>query len=122
MNPFKSDPEKKLARDLDAARASRDGLVNRLKAAELATAERRTAAQRLARDGADDTTLDAAEAELRRAQDRVTTLTAALAETEQQLASLERARDDAADKRLRAETAATIRALADEIADSRLNI
>lgn len=118
MNPFKSDPEKKVARDLDAARASRDALVKRLKAAELATAERRTAAQRLARDGADDTTLDTAEAELRRAQDRVTTLTAALAETEQQLVSLERARDDAADKRLRAETAATIRALAEEITDA----
>ena len=94
MNPFKSDPDKKLARDLDAARASRDGLVSRLKTADLATAERRTAAQRLARDGADDTMLDAAEAELRRAQDRITTLTAALGETEQQVAALERARED----------------------------
>jgi HK97 family phage prohead protease len=116
MNPFKSDPEKKVARDLDAARASRDALVKRLKAAELAATERKTAAQRLARDGADDATLDATEAELRRAQDRVTTLTAALAETEQQIVALASARDDAADKKLRAKTAATIRELADEIA------
>jgi hypothetical protein len=118
MNPFKSDPDKKLARDLDTARASRDGLINRLKAAELAATERKTAAQRLARDGADDTTLDEAEAELRRAQDRVTTLTAALAEIEQQVASLECARDDAADKKLRAETALAIEKLGQELSQA----
>ncbi len=115
MNPFKSDPEKRLARDLDAARASRDGLVTRLTAAELAVTERRTAAQRLARDCADDAMLDAAEAELRRAQDRVSTLTAALAETERQVSALERARDDAADKKRRAETAAAIEKLAQDL-------
>jgi Caudovirus prohead serine protease len=118
MNRFRSDPEEKLAHDLDAARASRDGLINRLRAAELAVTERRTAAQRLARDGADDPALDAAEADLRRAQDRVGTLTAALAETDEQITAFERARDDAADKKLRAETAATIHALADEIAEA----
>ncbi len=115
MNPFKSDPEKRLARDLDAARASRDGLVNRLKTAELAVTERKTAAQRLARDSADDPALDAAEAELRRAQDRVSTLTAALAESEQRLTIFERARDDAADKQLRAETAIAIEKLRQEL-------
>jgi len=118
MNPFKSDPEKKLARELETARASRDGLVNRLKTAELAVTERKTAAQRLACDGADDSSLDAAEAELRRAEDRVATLTPALAETEQQVATLERARDDAADKKLRAETAVAIEKLGLELAQA----
>ncbi len=118
MNPFKPDPEKKLAHDLDAARASRDALVIRLKAAELAVTERRTAAQRLARDGADDAMLDAAEADLRRAQDRVATLTAALGEIEQQVTEFECARDDLAGKKLRAETAAAIEKLAQELAQA----
>ena len=118
MNPFKSDPEKKLARDLDAARASRDGLVNRLKAPQLAVTERQTVAQRPARNAADDDALDVAEAEFRRAQDRQSTLTAALAETEQQITDLEHAGDDAADKKLRVETGAAIEKLGQELAEA----
>jgi hypothetical protein len=56
VNPFKlkSDPEKTLGRDLNAARSSRDKLFARLSDAELAISERRAEAQRLARDGAND--------------------------------------------------------------------
>jgi len=118
VNPFKSGPEKTLQRDLDTARASRDKLAERLKAAELAISEQRAEAQRLARSGADDGALDVAEAGLRGAQDRQTTLTAALAETKAQVAALERARDDLADKKLRSETAVTIEKLALEVAET----
>lgn len=118
MNPFKPDTGKKLERDLDAARSSRDKLTERLKLAEVAVAESRTAAQRLAREGADDAALDVAEAALRSSQDRHTTLAAALVETEQQVAVLECACSDLADKKLRAETAAAIEKLVVEVADT----
>ena len=108
MNPFKSDPEKKLARDLNAARTNRDKLAERLKATELALSERRAEAHRLARDGADDSELDAAEAALRSAQHRQSTLAAALIDVERQVQDLERGHDDLADKKVRAETAAVI--------------
>jgi hypothetical protein len=54
VNPFKlkSDPEKTLGRDLNAARSSRDKLSARLSDAELVISERRAEAHRLARVGA----------------------------------------------------------------------
>lgn len=115
MNPFKPDAGKKLERDLDAARLNRDKLTDRLKLAESAVADSRAVAQRLARDGADDDALDPAEAALRAQQDRVVTLTAALAELNQQVARLESESADFADKKLRSETAAAIDALAEDI-------
>jgi hypothetical protein len=119
VNPFKTtDPEKKLARDLTAARSTRDKLAEGLEAAEATVTERRAAAQRLARDNADDGALDVAEAALRGAQDRVSTLSAALAEPEQQVIALERARDDLVDKKLRIETASAIEKLAQEIIEA----
>jgi hypothetical protein len=45
VNPFKPDAGKKLERDFDAARSTRDKLTERLKLAESAVAERRAAAQ-----------------------------------------------------------------------------
>jgi HAMP domain-containing protein len=118
LSAFKSDPEKKLARDLDAARANRGKLTERLKATELALSERRAGAQRLARDGANDSELDAAEAALRSAQDRRSTLAAALVDVERHVQDLERAQDDLAAKKLRVETAATIEKLALEVGEA----
>jgi hypothetical protein len=118
LGAFKSDPEKKLARDLAAVRSIRDKLSERLRATELAISERRAEAQRLARDGANDSELDAAEAALRSAQDRRATLAAALFDVERQVQELERAHDDLADKKLRAETAATVEKLVLEVAEA----
>ncbi len=115
VNPFKADAAKRLERNLAAACSTRDKLAERLKAAELAVTERQAAAQQLARDAADDAALDVAEAASRNASERVATLSAALAETKQEVARLERERDDLADRKLRAETAAAIEAMADEI-------
>jgi hypothetical protein len=118
VNPFKPDPQKKLALDLDAARTNRDKLAERLKATGSAVSERRAEAQRLARDGADDADLAAAEAALRGAQDRRFTLAAALVDVERQVQDIERAQDDLADKKRRAETAAAIEKLALEVGEA----
>jgi hypothetical protein len=105
---LKGDPDKRLARDLEAARASRDNLIERLAAAELLIPERKAAAQRLAVDGANDSALDASEAEVRKAQDRVTTLAAALEEIRTQIVALEKEEVERADKKQRQATAAEI--------------
>jgi hypothetical protein len=115
MNPFKSDPEKKLQRDIVAARAARDKLVGRLATAESLVTERRAGAQRQALDGVDDATLDAAEAAQRGAEDRVKTLAAALVEAERRLVNLESELAGRLDQTLRAETAATVEKLTIEI-------
>ncbi len=118
INPFKPDTAKKLAADVDRARAAHTKLAERLTAAEVIVTERRAAAQCLARDGADDVDLDAAEAQLRAAIDRTATLTSALAETAAQVAALEEAIAKAADKKLRSETAAAIEVLAREMTEA----
>ncbi len=105
---LKGDPDKRLARNLEAARASRDNLIERLKVAEALIPERRGAAQKLACDGADDVALDYAEAELRRAQDRVATLSAALDEVKVQIVALEKEQAERADTKQRQATAAEI--------------
>jgi len=115
---FRADPEKKLARDLDAARANRDKLAERLRASELALSERGAYVQRLARDGANDPELDDAEAALRSAQDRRSTLAAALVDVERQVLDLERAHDDLADKKVRAETTAAIEKLVLDVGEA----
>jgi hypothetical protein len=115
INPFKSDAAKKLAGDLDRARAGRVKLSDRLTAAQSAVTERQAATRALACDGADDGALDAAEAALRAAQDRVATLSAALGDADTQVAVLESEQAHLADQRLRAESAAAIEAMAHEI-------
>jgi hypothetical protein len=115
INPFKSDTAKKLARDLDTARTARAKLADRLATAQTAVIERQTSTRALARDGADDRALDAAEAALRAAQDRVATLIAALGDAETQVAALESEQAHLADQKLRAETAAAIEVMAQEI-------
>lgn len=107
MGIFKSTPEKTIQRDIDAATANRDRLSTKLSECDLAIARHATTAKEHALSG-DDAGLDTAEASLRAAQDRAATLKTALTEMNQQLADLERAKEEAADKKLRAETAAEI--------------
>jgi hypothetical protein len=71
---------------------------------------RRSAAKEFARNGASDSELDKAESQLRISQDRVNTLTAALAETIAEVATLEAEHAALLDKQVRAETAAKIEA------------
>jgi hypothetical protein len=101
--------QKNPTKALDAARVSRDKLTQRLTDAEANVQIKRSAAQALARSGADDSALDKAEAILRAAQDRVSTLAAALVETNAELAVLEADQAAAADKAQRADTADKIK-------------
>jgi hypothetical protein len=115
---LKSNPEKALERDLAAATGANDKIAARLAEAELAVADLRMKAERLALDGADDAALDAAEAKTRAMTDRVTTLRAALAQSEARVADLRRERAEQADKKLRGETAAATELLAREMLDA----
>jgi hypothetical protein len=115
---LKGDPDKKLIRDIDAARTSRDNLIERLKVAEALVPECKAAAQRLAVDSADDAALDRAEDEVRRAQDRVGTFSAALDEIKAQIVVLEKEQADRAGKKQRQATADEIEAIKVELAAS----
>jgi hypothetical protein len=112
MALFKANPEKTLQRDIESARANRDRLSAKLAESEQAIIARTAAAQALARDNADDEMLGAAEAATRSAQDRTATIAGAIVEVEHHLSALESERDDLADKKLRAETAAEVEAMA----------
>src|SRR5438552_12990040 len=109
MAIFRVGPEKQL----QSARSNRDRLAVRLADAETAVIASKTSAQKLALDG-DDTGLDKAEAAGRAARDRHATIAAALAAAEQHLAVLENAQVEAADRKVRRETAAAIEQLATE--------
>jgi chromosome segregation ATPase len=111
MSFLKTNPEKQLARDLEAAKTSREKLATRLVEAKATRDERRALAQRLARDAADDNALDNAETALRAAQDRCATLTAALNQTDADITALEKQVADAADLKSRTETVAEIEKL-----------
>jgi hypothetical protein len=114
VNLFKKSPEKKLQADLDAARAECAMLAVRVSAAEQALLDRQAEARKLARDNADEAALDTANGNVRKAQDRVATLAAALDEAKAALTDLERQVAEQADKKLRAESAANAMQLADE--------
>lgn len=105
MAIFKTTPEKQIQRDIDAAKTNRERVSARLAECEQAIARHSAAAKDYALTG-DDAGLDAAETSLRAAQDRAVTLRSALSEIDQQLANLERAKSDMADRKVRAETAA----------------
>ncbi len=108
MALFKSsNPEKAVQRDIDAATKNRERLSAQLVEVEHAIARHAAAAQHAALHG-NDADLDRAEVSLRAAQDRSTTLKAALADVEQNLQALERSKAEIADRKLRAETAAEI--------------
>jgi hypothetical protein len=89
---------------LEAAIAARVKLRNRLAESEAAIATATSAANALALDGADDAVLDAAESQVRNRVDRVTTLTAALTESNTQIARLEAERDEVLDHAERSTT------------------
>jgi chromosome segregation ATPase len=114
VNLFKKSPEKKLQADLDAARTDCVTLAARVTAAEQAVLERQAEARKLARDNADEATLDTANANVRKAQDRLATLAAALDEAKAAVADLERQVTEQTDRKVRAESAAKAMQLADE--------
>ena len=111
MALFKSsNPEKTVQRDIDAATKTRERLSAQTIELEQAITRHAAAAKQAALTG-DDAELDRAEAALRAAQDRCTTLKVALTEVEQQLEALERTKAEMADREVRAETAAEIELL-----------
>jgi hypothetical protein len=101
----KSDPAKKLRRELDAARARRSKLGARLDAAESHLSAARGEPIKLARDGAADPALDAAETKVKAAEARVSTLLSAISDEDGHIADLERQLADQADRAQRQETA-----------------
>jgi hypothetical protein len=100
------------------ARAAHAKLVDRLRAAEAAMAEKRAVGERLALNGASDTQLDTAEAETRAAEDRVKTLSAALVQLAGQVTEGEQALADAIDQRDRNVVADGLLGMAKAIADA----
>src|SRR4029077_19687235 len=88
MALFKSNPEKAVQRDIDAATANRERLSAKLAESEQAVRRHADAAKQAALAG-DDAELDRAEASLRAAQDRSASLRTALTDVEQQLEALE---------------------------------
>jgi hypothetical protein len=116
MALFTKAPEKTLTRDRDAAKANRDRLAVRLNDSEKAVIAAKSAAQRAALDGDDDGLL-VAEAAERAALSRLSTIGAALAESEKLLALLESQLETMADQKLRAATSVATLALADELAE-----
>ena len=111
----KADPLKSAQRDLDAATLARDKLRARLLDAEGAISAAASAAKTLALDAADDATLDIAEGRLRIAQDRATTLIAALDQSNAKIATMESEFANAMDQKTRRETAVETNAIMTEV-------
>jgi multidrug efflux pump subunit AcrA (membrane-fusion protein) len=117
MAIFKSNPEKSVQRDIDAAAKNRERLSAQLVEFEQAIERHAAAAKQAALNG-DDADLDRAEAALRAAQDRSNTLKAALGDVEQNLKALDRSKAEIADRKLRAETAAEIELVVREMVEA----
>ena len=101
----KVDADTKAQRDAEAAlrskRRDRDSLAERLAIAETSITSYRAQARKLAGDGADDKAISIAEGRMRDAQDRVETLTGALADIDVIITGIEREIDQIVDKRCR---------------------
>ena len=97
---------------LRTKQAEHERLAVRLRLTEAALAEKRTAAEKLAVAGAATARLERAEAKMREVDDRARTLRAALAETDEQVASIERSLNDARTQRDREVLADQIEAMA----------
>jgi hypothetical protein len=97
---------------LKAKQAERERLAQQLQLTEAALAERRTAAERLAVAGAANVRLERAEAKMREVDERARILRAALTEADEQVASSERALNDARTQRDREHLADQIEAMA----------
>ena len=95
--------------------SARQKLAERLSVTELELSEKRTAAERLAVAGANNSRLDRAEASMRAVEDRAKTLRAELVEVDEQVASAERALADAKAQRDRDTLADQIEAMATAI-------
>ncbi|MDN4982223.1 hypothetical protein QY049_03155 [Bradyrhizobium sp. WYCCWR 13022] len=111
-----SNPEKVLQRDIDAANANRERISARLAECDQAVTRHQVSAKECALSG-DDAGLDLAQASLRAAQDRAVTLRSALSEIDQQIANLEQAKAEIADRKLRSETAAEVELLARKLGE-----
>jgi hypothetical protein len=114
MSPFKPDAEKTLQKTLDAAKS----VAGRLVTAKTLLAERHATAIELARDNADDATLDEAKGKIRAAQIRVDTLSAALTRTDQKILQLEQELVAVADKKQREAAAFEIEKTAEGFASA----
>jgi hypothetical protein len=114
MSLFKPDAEKTLQTTLDAAKS----IASRLATAKNLLAEHRATAKELARDNADDATLDEAKGKIRAAQIRVDTLSAALTETDQKILQLEQELVAVADKKQRKAAAFEIEKTAEGFASA----
>jgi hypothetical protein len=115
MKNSKTDFEIQLDSSLDAARSSLAKKTKRLAAAELVLTEKQRAVKKLHDTDADDKTTRAAEAAVREERDHVANIIVALQEAEQDVGRLERAVADAADKKLRAATAAEVEKIAEQL-------
>jgi len=114
MSLFKPDAEKTLQKTLDAAKS----IAARLVTAKTLLAEHHARANELARDNADDATLDEAESKIRAAQIRVDTLSAALTETDQQILQFEQELVAVADRKQREAAAFEIEKAAEGFASA----
>src|ERR1700730_9808392 len=111
---FKPDAEETLQKTLDAAKS----VAARLITAKTLLAEHHATAKQLARDNADDATLDEAENNIRATQIRVDTLGAALTETDQKILRLEQELAAVADKKQREAAAFEIEKIAEGFASA----
>jgi hypothetical protein len=118
MAIFNRDPQKAMQRDIDAAKANLTRLRAQLAEAEAAIVQHREQAKTAAVTGADSHVLDAAEGLIRNAQIRQETISAAVIEVESNLAALERAKSEAADKAQREATAQSVELLARRVLES----
>lgn len=105
-------PVERFESALKAKQAERERLAEQLRLTEAALAEKRTAAEKLAVAGAATARLERAEAKMREVDDRARTLRAALTEADEQVASIERALNDARAQRDRELLADQIEAMA----------
>src|SRR5258708_16739574 len=114
MALFKASPEKQLTTAITA----RDKLCTRLTDTEAAVIDLRSAAERLALDGASDEMLSTAEGKTRAMLDRAETLRAALAQATAHVARIEHEQAQADDAAHREETAAKVELLAREVIEA----
>jgi hypothetical protein len=105
-------PVERFENALKERQTARQRIAQQLQAAETALGQKRAAAERLAVGGASDAQLERAEAKMRVFEDRARTLRAELTESDEQIASAERALVDAKVQRDRELLANEIEALA----------
>jgi hypothetical protein len=115
MNPFKSDPVKKLEKELAAKTSERDNVQTIIRNTEASLPGLALAVSSLMRAGADEKELNSAEADLDAANKRMTKATDTLAEVAREIAAIEKQLAALADQKLRTETSIEIEARATRI-------